>query len=86
MAVSCTGVGEAFIRTAAAAQVAFRVRLAGQDLLEAGKAALAEALAQGGDGGLIAVDRSGRIAMPFTSQGMARAALHPDGRITVEVF
>ena len=86
VAVSCTGLGEAFIRSAAAAQLAFRVRLAGQDLLEAGKAALAEALAQGGDGGLIAVDRQGRIAMPFTSQGMARAALGPDGRISVEVF
>jgi L-asparaginase/beta-aspartyl-peptidase (threonine type) len=86
VAVSCTGIGEAFIRSAAAAQVGFRVRLAGQDLLTAGKAALAEALAQGGDGGLIAVDRSGAIAMPFTSQGMARAALHPDGRVAVEVF
>ena len=86
VAVSCTGIGEAFIRVAAAAQLAFRVRLAGQDVLEAGKAVLAEALAQGGDGGLIAVDRRGRIATPFTSQGMARAALHPDGRISVEVF
>ncbi|HEY5412072.1 MAG TPA: isoaspartyl peptidase/L-asparaginase [Caulobacteraceae bacterium] len=86
VAVSCTGIGEAFIRSAAATQVAFRVRLAGQDLAEAAEAALAEALAQGGDGGLIAVDRSGRIATPFTSQGMARAALHPDGRIAVEVF
>ena len=86
VAVSCTGIGEPFIRVAAAAQLAFRVRLAGQDLQEAGKAALAEALAQGGNGGLIAVDGQGRIAMPFTSQGMARAALHPDGRISVEVF
>ena len=86
VAVSCTGVGEAFIRSAAAAQVAFRIRLAGQELETAGKAALQEALAQGGDGGLIAVDRTGRIAMPFTSEGMARAALHPDGRIAVEVF
>jgi len=86
VAVSCTGVGEAFIRCAAAAQLAFRVRLAGQDLLEAGDAVLAEVEVQGGDGGLIAVDRSGRIAMPFNSQGMARAALHPDGRVSVEVF
>jgi isoaspartyl peptidase/L-asparaginase-like protein (Ntn-hydrolase superfamily) len=86
VAVSCTGVGEAFIRSAAAAQVGFRMRLLGQDVLDAGKAALQEALAQGGDGGMIAVDRSGRIAMPFTSQGMARAALYPDGRISAEVF
>lgn len=86
VAVSCTGIGEAFIRSAAAAQVAFRMRLAGQDVLEASKAALQEALQQGGDGGLIAVDRQGRIAAPYTSQGMARAALHADGRISVEVF
>ena len=85
VAVSCTGIGEAFIRSAVAAQVAFRIRLAGEDVLAAGKAALQEALAQGGDGGLIAVDRAGRIATPFTSEGMARAALYPDGRISVEV-
>ena len=71
---------------AAAAQVAFRMRLAGQELEAAAKAALQEALAQGGEGGMIAVDRSGRIAMPFTSEGMARAALHPNGRVSVEVF
>ena len=86
VAVSCTGIGEAFIRSATAAQVAFRIRLAGQDLDAAAKAALQEALAQGGDGGLIAVDRAGCVATPFTSQGMARAALHPDGRVSVEVF
>jgi L-asparaginase/beta-aspartyl-peptidase (threonine type) len=86
VAVSCTGIGEAFIRSAAAAQVGFRLRLTGQDLPGAAQAALQDALAQGGDGGMIAVDRSGRIATPFTSQGMARAALHADGRVSVEVF
>ena len=86
VAVSCTGVGEYFIRTAAAAQVGLRVRLAGQRLDEASGAALAETKARGGDGGLIAIDRHGRIAMPFNTEGMARAALHSDGRITVEVF
>lgn len=86
VAVSCTGTGEFFIRAAVAAQVGFRMRLAGQGLQEAASAALAEAKAQGGDGGLIAVDSNGRIAMPFNTEGMARAALHPDGRIAVEVF
>ncbi len=86
VAVSCTGLGEVFIRAAAAAQIGFRVRLAGQGLAEAASAALAESHALGGDGGLIALDRQGRIAMPFNTQGMARAALHPDGRIAVEVF
>ena len=86
VAVSCTGQGEYFIRAAVAAQVGFRVRFAGQSLYDAASAALDEAERLGGDGGLIAVDRDGHIALPFNTQGMARAALHPDGRIAVEVF
>ena len=86
VAVSCTGTGEFFIRVAVAAQIGHRVRLAGQTLAEAAEASLAEAQAMGGDGGLIAVDRDGNIAMPFNTEGMARAALHPDGRMSVEVF
>jgi L-asparaginase/beta-aspartyl-peptidase (threonine type) len=84
VAVSCTGHGEYFIRAAAAAQIGFRVRFAGQQLEAAAAAALAEVEALGGDGGLIAVDRSGAIALPFNTQSMARAALHPDGQIVVE--
>jgi L-asparaginase / beta-aspartyl-peptidase len=86
VAISCTGIGETFIRSAAAAQLAFRMRLAGQTLAEAADAALADVKSLGGWGGLIALSSSGEIAMPFNSQGMKRAALHADGRITSEVF
>ncbi len=86
VAVSCTGVGEFFIRAAVAAQIGFRLRLAGQGLAQAAGAALAEAKAQGGEGGLIALGAAGDIAMPFNTEGMSRAALHPDGRIAVEVY
>src|ERR1700722_15131777 len=84
--VSCTGGGEYFIRAVAAAQVAFRMKLAGEGLDEAAAGALADVHAVGGEGGLIALSATGEIAMPFNSQGMKRAALHPDGRITSEVF
>jgi L-asparaginase / beta-aspartyl-peptidase len=84
--VSCTGGGEFFIRAAAAAQVAFRLKLAGQGLADAAAAALADVHAVGGDGGLIALSATGEIAMPFNTAGMKRAALHWDGRITSEVF
>jgi L-asparaginase/beta-aspartyl-peptidase (threonine type) len=57
-AVSCTGQGEYFIRTATAARVAMRMALAGEDLATAAAAALAEVRALGGDGGLIAVART----------------------------
>jgi isoaspartyl peptidase/L-asparaginase-like protein (Ntn-hydrolase superfamily) len=86
VAVSSTGTGEFFIRTAAAVQVAHRLRWAGEDLATAARAPLDQIGALGGDGGLIAVSRTGEIAMPYNSQGMKRAALYPDGRITSAAF
>jgi len=86
VAVSSTGVGEYFVRTATAAQLAFRMRFGGQGLAQAADAALADVVSLGGTGGLIALTANGEIAMPFRSQGMKRAALHPDGRIDVAVF
>jgi L-asparaginase/beta-aspartyl-peptidase (threonine type) len=86
VAVSCTGQGEFFLRTAAAAQVAFRMALAGQSLDEATTKVLEEIRSMGGEGGLIAVDADGAIAMPFASEGMKRAALHMDGRIEAAAF
>jgi L-asparaginase/beta-aspartyl-peptidase (threonine type) len=86
VAVSCTGQGEYFLRTAAAAQIAFRLRFGGQGLATAARETLAEIAALGGDGGLIAVDAMGRVVTPFVSDGMKRAVLYPDGRIVSEVF
>jgi isoaspartyl peptidase/L-asparaginase-like protein (Ntn-hydrolase superfamily) len=85
-AVSCTGQGEYFMRVSASAQVAMRMRLAGQTLREAADAVLAEIKAMGGEGGLIAVGADGSVAMPYVSAGMKRAALYPDGRIVSAAF
>ncbi|MDP3403401.1 MAG: isoaspartyl peptidase/L-asparaginase family protein [Brevundimonas sp.] len=85
VAVSCTGQGEYFIRTAAAAQIHWRVE-AGASIMEAGAAVIAGIGELGGDGGLIALDAAGHRADPFNSQGMKRAWLTPDGEIGVEVF
>jgi L-asparaginase / beta-aspartyl-peptidase len=84
-AVSCTGQGEYFIRTAAAAQTAWRVA-ANQPLAPAARAVIDRIGAMGGDGGLIALDRHGNRADPFNSQGMKRAWLDVSGEIGVEVF
>ena len=86
VAVSCTGAGEMFIRAAIAAQIAHRIRFGGETLESACAAALDEVRGLKGEGGLIAIDASGEIAMPFNSAGMKRAALYPDGRIEVGVF
>ena len=78
VAVSCTGWGEYFIRAAAAAQLAHRMRFLGQNVEEAAQAVLDEVATLGGDGGIIAVDRDGRMAAPYNSQGMKRARAGAD--------
>ena len=85
-AVSCTGQGEFFLRTAAAAQLAFRMRFGGQDLKTAAQGVLDEIRAMGGEGGLIAISANGDITLPFASAGMKRAALFTDGTVVSEAF
>jgi beta-aspartyl-peptidase (threonine type) len=85
-AVSCTGQGEYFIRTAVAAQIAHRVRFGGESLESAARAAIQGVADLGGHGGLVSVDRDGNVAMPFVSSGLKRAALLLDGTIVSEAF
>lgn len=86
VAVSCTGVGEAFMRTCTAHDIAARMRYAGLSVQGAVAAALEDVRSVGGDGGVIAIDRQGRIAMPYNSQGMKRAAVSDTMAATVRVF
>lgn len=86
VAVSCTGQGEYFIRTAVAVQIAHRMTFGGESLEQAAAAAIAGVAALGGDGGLIAIDKDGNVAMPFASDGVKRAALLPDGTIFSAAF
>lgn len=86
VAVSCTGVGEAFIRSCTAHDVAARMRYGGAGLDQASKAALDEVKKCGGNGGLIAVDRHGNISMPYNSKGMKRAAVSHITPAVVRVF
>jgi len=86
VAVSCTGVGEAFIRTSAAYDVAARMRYGNVPLGSAAHATLAQVKRFDGDGGLIAIDKSGHFTMPFNSQGMKRAAVSNTQSTVVRVF
>jgi beta-aspartyl-peptidase (threonine type) len=45
-----------------------------------------EVVRLGGDGGAIAMDRDGNIAMPFNSPGMHRGWIHADGSRGTAVF
>lgn len=71
VAVSCTGVGEAFIRTCAAHEVATRLRL-GESLEAACKNMLDMVAPLGGRGGVIAIDSEGNIQIPFQTMLMYR--------------
>jgi len=72
-AVSCTGVGEAFIRALAAHDVAALMDYAGLTLADATRRVVMDKLPPlGGRGGLIAVDAQGRVALPFNTEGMYR--------------
>jgi L-asparaginase / beta-aspartyl-peptidase len=86
VAVSCTGVGEMFIQTAAAHDVAARMRYAGTTLDIASRETLDDVKKLGGDGGLIAIDHKGNITMPYNSLGMKRAFVSSELEATVRIF
>jgi beta-aspartyl-peptidase (threonine type) len=74
-AVSATGHGEIFLRCAVAHDVGARMRYGARSVGEAAREVVFEELpALAGDGGLIAIDRRGEIALEFNSEGMFRAA------------
>jgi beta-aspartyl-peptidase (threonine type) len=76
-AVSCTGKGEYFIRGVSAFDVSAIMEYSGRSLSEAcSEVILVKLESLGGDGGLIAVDADGHIAMPFNSEGMYRAKMN----------
>ncbi|NKI95965.1 isoaspartyl peptidase/L-asparaginase [Rhizobacter sp. SG703] len=73
VAVSCTGVGEAFMRGLAAYDVSALVEYVGLPLRFAARRVVMDKMPPlGGRGGLIAVDARGNVALPFNTEGMYR--------------
>jgi L-asparaginase / beta-aspartyl-peptidase len=86
-AVSATGHGEYFIRTVAAHHIATAVEHRGMSLEQASHELLFEVLGRlGGDGGIIAVDSTGRTVMQFNSEGMFRGARDSSGKREVAIY
>ena len=86
-AISGTGWGEFYIRLVLAKTVS--------DMMEFGKRSLDDAAnemvmkrlpALGGDGGMIAVDRDGNIAMPFCTAGMYRGFIRNSGEKEIRIY
>jgi len=85
-AVSATGTGEYFIRYVVAHSICEHVR-DGMSIDRAAGRLIHEVLpAAGGDGGVIAMDSAGNIAMPHNTPGMYRASIGTDGRLAVGIY
>jgi L-asparaginase / beta-aspartyl-peptidase len=86
-AVSATGTGEYFIRNVVAHDICARMMYKSISLREAAdEVVMDELVKQGGDGGVIAVDKDGNFTMPFNTEGMYRGHVGPDGKIVVQIY
>ena len=86
-AVSATGHGEYFIRACVAHEIASLVRHRGLDVERAAhEVVMRQLVTLGGSGGVVAIGRDGRIAMPFNSPGMLRGAIDANGRLTTGIL
>lgn len=83
-AVSCTGIGEQFIRNAVSYDIAARMRYAKQPLADAVREILEKTL-NPKDGGITAIAADGTIVMDFNTDGMSRAAADSSGRFEVKL-
>ncbi|PSJ18246.1 beta-aspartyl-peptidase [Nitrosomonas supralitoralis] len=86
VAVSATGTGEMFIRTAAAFSTAAQVHLLRTPIAEAADNALREIAAIGGDGGLIVLNAEGHYSMRFNTRGMFRGTIGNDGIAWIGIY
>ena len=85
-AISCTGWGEFYIRTVVAHDISAMMEYKKMSVAAASKAVLDKMGKLGGDGGLIALDRQGNMAMPFNTEGMYRGSVTADGKIEVLIY
>jgi L-asparaginase / beta-aspartyl-peptidase len=85
-AISATGHGELFIRHNAAFAIATRIRYAREPLDLAARAIIDDLAAASGLGGVIAVNRAGGLALPFSTAGMYRGYVRDDMPIQTAVF
>jgi beta-aspartyl-peptidase (threonine type) len=85
-AVSCTGHGEYFMIGVAAYDVAARMKYQGVDLSTAARETIEHLTALGGEGGLIAVDALGNVALPFNSEGMYRGYISTDNAAVTFIY
>lgn len=86
-AVSCTGSGEFFIRGVVAYDVSCLIEHKNMSLKDASNEVINKRILEiKGDGGLIAVDSKGNIAMPFNTEGMYRACKSSNRKEEISIY
>jgi isoaspartyl peptidase/L-asparaginase-like protein (Ntn-hydrolase superfamily) len=86
VAVSCTGLGEYFIRAGGAYSISARMQFKTCSLQQAVDEFIADMGGLGGNGGVIAVSASGEVASAFNSSGLKRALVGPGHEARVAIF
>ena len=85
--VSATGWGEFFIRSVAAYDISALMQYKGLSVQEASRIVIHEKIAKlGGDGGVIALDKDGNVAMEMNTEGMYRAHIDSKGNKIIKIF
>ena len=85
-AVSSTGWGEYFIRGVVAYDIAALMEYKNLSIRKAAKTVIDKISKMGGDGGVIAIDNQGNIAMEMNTSGMYRAHINSKGEIDVKIY
>ena len=85
-AVSSTGWGEYFIRGVVAYDIAALMEYKNLSIKKAAKTVINKISKMGGDGGVIAIDKQGNIAMEMNTSGMYRAHINSKGEIDVKIY
>lgn len=86
-AVSATGWGEYFIRAVVAYDISALMEYKGMSLQEAAKEVIQKKVpALGGDGGIVAIDKEGNVAMEFNTTGMYRATMNSKGELIIKIY
>lgn len=86
-AVSATGWGEYFIRLNVAHDIHSLMEYGGLSVKDAADSVVMKKLPRlGGDGGVIALDRSGNFTMPFCTAGMYRGYINEKGLAKTFIF
>ncbi len=87
VAVSGTGTGEFFIRSALAYDIAARIKYGKLDLAQAVDQTIQAALQEKhGDGGVISLDPAGNVKFGFNTEGMYRGLIRADGKALTMIF